>query len=253
VKEQNSRVIWRVVSPSSDFEIKDLLHELLRLNIINKLIEDKGLGVYHAMNQAVFEANETEWIWFLNAGDQFSSTTSYERIQNQIKEISNRWIFGGHILAAENGDVLGVRNAPNSVQPHRQLFAKDYVSHQGVVMNVGFIEELGRFNTQLKIAADWDLIVKACLVDPGFRIKEPLAIFYMGGLSTRGRQQSNLELRRLRSMYLGRQFILESYSWFAYRWFRNMLVMRVEGRFPVFLNKWRRLRLKFIERNENDV
>jgi hypothetical protein len=145
---------------------------------------------------------------------------------------------------AENGDFLGSRNSPLSVIPQKQLFADDYVSHQGVVMEAGFITELGNFNTGLKIAADWELIVKACLVDSGNRIEQPIAVFHMGGLSTRGRQISNAELLQLRSEYLSSRYVIKSYSWYLYRGIRNLIVMKLENSFPDGLNLVRKFRLK---------
>ena len=244
VKGQSVNVKWRVVNPKEDIEIREILNHLMIEGVIERLLDDEGAGVYQAMNKAVLEAEPSEWLWFLNAGDEFAADDTYKKVLSKISEGDSRWLFGGHILMAENGDFLGSRNSPLSVIPQKQLFASDYVSHQGVVMEAGFINELGNFNTGLKIAADWELIVKACLVDSGNRIEQPIAVFHMGGLSTRGRQISNAELLQLRSEYLSSRYFIKSYSWYLYRGIRNLIVMKLENSFPEGLNLVRKFRLK---------
>jgi hypothetical protein len=153
-------------------------------------------------------------------------------------------MYGGHYLGSQNGKILGEVKTPNRFRTSNQLFSKKYICHQSTIFQCKFLKDLNGFSSGLKIAADWDLMVRAAQLDPGLRIDDTLSIFYMGGISTTARQVGNMELFQLRKKYLGRKYALKNYWWFTYRWLRNGFVQSTESKFPFFVDLIRKFRLK---------
>lgn len=242
--EQTIPVNWIIVTPSNDSPTVEYVKELVALGLVKECFTDNGLGVYHAMNQAVSSSDQKDWIWFINAGDEFATIDSYERVAKEIDSTRSKWLYGGHYLGSAQGKILGELPTPKVFKPSNQLFAKKYISHQSTIFNAGFLQTLGGFDTKLKIAADWDLMVRAWNIDPGQRLDFVISKFYMGGLSTGARQIANQELLRIRKIHLSKEFLIKSYVWFFYRVLRNSVVLKVEENFPKAANLIRKHRIR---------
>jgi hypothetical protein len=234
---------WLVVTPQDNSTTWDYVSKLQADHRVQKLLIDPGEGIYSAMNLAIRNLESQDWVWFLNAGDRFANQESVKNVLDCIRRTKHRWLFGGHFLGSNQGDILGRIPAPAFFEAKNQLFAKKYVSHQAVVFEVGFLLELNGFDESYKIAADWDLLVRASKIDSGQRTSKELAIFYMGGASTASRQIGNIELLRARREHLGQQFLIKSSVWFVYRDIRNRLVRIAESTAPAFTNRVRKIRI----------
>lgn len=243
IREQSIRLNWLVITPTDSSTTYQRASNLRAEGLITSLISDDGSGIYPAMNLAIKESQKNEWLWFLNAGDSFANKDSAVIVMNYIKESQAKWLFGGNKLGSSKGEILGENPSPRLFDSTNQLFSKKYVSHQSTIFKSEFLRDLGGFREHLKIAADWDLLVRASKIDPGERILEIISVFYMGGLSTLSRSRSNRELLALRGEHLKKRFALKSYSWFIYREVRNFLVRSFEVRFPHKVDKIRTLRL----------
>lgn len=243
IREQSAQVNWILVTPEDSSDTHNYAKDLLANGIVSRVIQDFSGGVYSAMNTAIENSNPLDWIWFLNAGDEFGSKDSYGQISEAASKTSKRWIYAGHFLGSEQGMILGKVPTPERFRIRNQLFARKYVSHQSTIFKQDFLMELGGFRTDLKIAADWDLLVRAARVEAGHRLPETISVFYMGGISTKERQIGNAELFKLRKEFLGPQYLIQNYLWFSYRWIRNTIVQNIEKRFPKTANRIRKTRL----------
>jgi putative colanic acid biosynthesis glycosyltransferase len=244
ILNQSVPVVWNVVTPFDHSETHQKSLELYGKGHLANIIEDEGNGVYSAMNQAIRASFPQDWLWFLNAGDEFAANNSYQIAFENVSVSYLRWAYGGHFLGSESGQRLGELAAPTEFKVSNQLFSKSFISHQATIFQASFLKELGGFNPVYRIASDWDLMSRASKVEPAMRIKESLSVFYMGGLSTRSRQQSNLELLELRMRHLPKRYLPKSYMWFFYRSFRNKFVQSIERKAPETINFIRRIRLK---------
>jgi hypothetical protein len=214
-------------------------------HLVNQVVIDGQNGVYAAMNLAVATSNDEDWLWFLNAGDEFANTNTYKLVNYFTQNSSNNWIYGGHYLGSESGSILGEMNAPQKFQISNQLFAKKYVCHQSSIFQSKFLKDLGGFDLRFKIAADYDLMVRASKLDPGAAIHESISVFYLGGISTKARQKANFELLQLRKIHLNRRMSIASYTFFLYRLFRNFVLLRLETSAPDFVNVVRKVKFRF--------
>lgn len=244
VLKQSIRPTWLIVTPKDGSPTWNYASQLSNDGSSSSLLIDNGGGVYTAMNLAIQELSNDQWIWFLNAGDEFADKDSVKNVLNYLSQTPHNWVYGGHFLGSAEGKILGEIKAPEKFKSSNQLFARKYVSHQAVIFKNSFLKSLNGFRPNLKVAADWDLLVRAASIDTGERIPTTLAVFYMGGLSTESRQQGNWELLKLRSEHLGKRYWLKSIFWFGYRSLRNMFVQSFEGTNPYTANLIRKIRLR---------
>jgi hypothetical protein len=242
VMQQSIPVNWIVVTPSGYPDVSEYIEGLKLDGIVVAIIKDDGLGVYPAMNQAISWCAQEDWIWFLNAGDTFADKDSYSKVDSVVASTTKKWVYGGHFLASESGRIITEIPAAKQFKSSNQLFSRRYISHQAAIFKAEFLHRLNGFNTNYKIAADWDLMARASQICNGDRIPETLSVFYLGGLSTHSRQRGNQELLKIRRKQLSKKYIIKSYWWFFYRSGRNYIVRKLEIVDPEKANSIRRFR-----------
>jgi glycosyltransferase involved in cell wall biosynthesis len=178
----------------------DFLKTLSEENTI--YVSEPDTGIYNAMNKGWKLAKPESLVFYLNARDIFATPSSLEEANLVFeKNQSSNWGCTTHEEIEQNGEgwickLVG----PPSI--NNQLYAFGYRSHQAVVMKANFIENLGGFNETYKLAADWDLIVKAINKESPIVWWNSLAKFELGGISSDQLLEAHLELQLLRKKYL---------------------------------------------------
>ncbi len=193
---------WTHVVVDSGIDLKTLnfLPTLSKAN--TKWISEPDLGIYNAMNKAIAMIEQDSYIFFLNAGDVFASLDALA-ITAEVLMASNlpSWGCTTHEEIASNGEdwICKLVSKPSITN---QLYATGYRSHQGVIMKKSLISSLGGFDETYKVAADWNLIVKAIMTETPVTWRAPLARFETGGFSTQRILLAHEELFQLRKKYL---------------------------------------------------
>lgn len=193
-----------VVDSGLDLETLNFLKTLSKVN--TKWISEPDLGIYNAMNKAVGMVEQGSYIFFLNAGDVFARQDSLVITANVLMS-SNlpSWGCTTHEEIASNGEgwICKLVSKPSITN---QLYATGYRSHQGVIMKRSLISSLGSFDETYKVAADWNLIVKAIMTEAPVTWNTPIARFETGGFSTQRILLAHEELFQLRKKYLLKKF-----------------------------------------------
>lgn len=245
VNAQSKKVAWTLVTPNDGSTTYQYAQFLKNSKIASDVLLDKHNGVYEAMNQVIDVTNGEDWLWFLNAGDEFAATNTYQLVDAFAQVSPNNWIFGGHFLGSEVGGILGEVKTPQAFKISNQLFARKYVCHQATIFQANLLQEMGGFDLSYKIAADYDLMARASKLDPGTSIDATIAVFYLGGISSRARQKANAELLQLRKKHLGRRFVAKNYVFFFYRLCRNYVLLELEKKSPNLVNIIRKVKVIF--------
>jgi len=245
VYAQSKKVAWTLITPDNGSPTYQYAQFLKNSKLVSDVVLDEHKGVYAAMNQGINLAKGEDWLWFLNAGDEFAATNTYQLVDAFTQASPNNWIFGGYFLGSEVGSILGEFKTPQAFKASNQLFARKYVCHQAAIFQAKLLRDLGGFDLKYKIAADFDLMVRASKLDPGTSMDATIAVFYLGGISTKARQKANAELLQLRKKYLGSRFITKNYFFFFYRLCRNYVLLKLEKKVPNFVNSIRRIKFKF--------
>ena len=240
IEMQSLRPAWLVVCPNTENETLILAYRKLKDGVVTRVEHDLGGGIYSAMNYAISRVNQNQWILFLNAGDTFVDENVCEQILRSLSACQDKWAFGGHAKANANGEILGgsIPNPPFNIT--KQLFARNFVSHQAFICKVEELRAVGGFDERYKVAADWDLMVRVALRSEGKVLPNLICVFRLGGFSTKMRHRSNIELLGLRFKYLPKSMQFLSLVWFLAGLVRNQLLIIAESMSPRFLNGMRK-------------
>lgn len=233
-----------IVTPFNSTETFHSAVYFAKSNLRTRVIQDEGIGIYQAMNIAIAENDSSRWIWFLNAGDTLTSIDALENLLDQLINIdpNTMWVYCGYTLCESSGEAIEKRRAPTVFSIKNQLFARDFVSHQALIARLDLLKKIGGFNTEYRIAADWELICKMSVQSCPQSLEIDLVNFKLGGFSSRHRNLGNLELLKIRSEMLPWHIQPNSYLWFLYRLFRNKILQFVEVRLPDIPRRVRRSR-----------
>ena len=165
-------------------------------------ISEPDSGIYSAMNKAWKIAQRDSYVYYLNARDIFATSESLLFASATFdQESKSGWGCTTHEEIQKNGEgwVCKLVSPPSIAN---QLYAFGYRSHQGVIMKASFIRELGGFNENYRLAADWDLIAKALQKEDPISWNYPLGRFELGGESSLRLLEAHLELKEIRKELL---------------------------------------------------
>lgn len=161
------------------------------------LLSSRDSGVYDAMNQALSLVNG-KWIIFMNGGDEFYSDDTLLGLLSVISNLSldpsiKHILGGGTKLVSENGRT--------SYSPARSISQCTGINcyrmpafHQSQIYSSSICYEQ-RFRDELMVSADhayfWEAITKGARF---VRLDIPISCFYAGGLSSKKRLRSCLDV-----------------------------------------------------------
>ena len=133
-------------------------------------VSEPDKGIYDAMNKGVVLA-KGKWVSFMNAGDQILDFNF-----NFLKSNKNKDVFYGNILL-ENNKVIVPYDL--KIIGYAMPFC-----HQAVIVKTQIMKEY-RFNSNYKIAADFDLFQRLIKDKREFQYENiTMAVFEGGGVSS---------------------------------------------------------------------
>ena len=201
-----------LVIDGSDLEVFKLNKDFIKIkkNQIKKTIcinhtnatESKAFGIYKSMNLGI-KKSLGEFIIFMNSGDEFYNKNSILELYNGIKSLNEKssFSFGQAEMISEIGIswLVPGRNIKNI----KKWLSFMLPIHQSMIVS-RFLASKTKFNEDCFVSAD-QLWKKEILISArkfSF-IKEPVAKFYIGGLSTSRPNLSRLKIH-LRNKYISK-------------------------------------------------
>ena len=161
--------------------------EFVHLNVKIHYVREVEAGIYPAMNQGL-NMTRGEYVWFLNAGDEFSSGSSLESAVNEILRTKAALIIGGYRI------LVGSKLKEYSY-PQRVLSAKKFAynrrggCHQAMLFNRTLLINVGGFETKFQLVSDFDVVLKLASTAKVVRLENILVRIEPGGVA-----DSNLEV-----------------------------------------------------------
>jgi len=199
-----------IIDGDSQDGTKEYLEKLPKKNTI--FVSEKDSGIYSAMNKGWALASNDSYVFFLNARDTFADSTSLEQADYALsREPEKKWGCTTHEEINEDGSGWCCKLISEPTIQN-QLYAFGYRSHQAVVMRKSLINQLNGFNEEYKLAADWDLIVRAIQVEKPAEWSFPLGRFELGGVSSQRIMEAHRELIKLRAEYTPKNPIFRIYE-----------------------------------------
>lgn len=182
-----------LVIDGSDFEVFKLNKDFIKIkkNKIKKTIfinhinarENKAFGIYKSMNLGI-KKSLGKFIIFMNSGDEFYNKKSILELYNGIKSLDEKssFCFGQAEMISEIGIswLVPGRNIRNIKKWLRFMLP----IHQSIIVS-RYVASKTRFKEDCFISADqlWKKEILISAKKFSF-IKQPVAKFYIGGLST---------------------------------------------------------------------
>jgi len=154
----HSRVI--VVDSSSTREILEESNRLIDSGENILYAWEEPQGIYHAMNTGIGLCKDGSLVWFLNPGDRLTNPSLILELVDLIDTNDSMWGYG---LASYDNDsltspTLFPRILENNIQT---LFSGELqISHQSMLVSKEVLVNLGMFNSNYQIAADFDFQLK---------------------------------------------------------------------------------------------
>ena len=144
---------------------------------IKHIVSEKDKGIYDAMNKGL-EISSGELIGIINADDYYEPDT--------LSFVSDCYINEKPQIIHGNMIRIDQRNNSTLLTPYFNRKPKDmWIYHPTVFVNRSAYATIGHFNTQYKIAADFDLMLRAHMHNMKFSyIDQPLANYRAGGKSS---------------------------------------------------------------------
>jgi glycosyltransferase involved in cell wall biosynthesis len=177
-----------------------------------KVEEQVTIGIYGAMNEGIGLAN-SEFSWFMNAGDKFATPSSMNQGLAQIIGGSLGVVVGGYQLEIEN-IVKTYQFSSRKLTPLNFAFNRRGGCHQAMIFRTKKLVELGGYDTSYTLASDFDLVLKVIMNSGGKRVPDVLAKIEPGGRSDQGIHLVHKEKHAIRNNLLGGSNVLiGSFVW----------------------------------------
>lgn len=146
---------WIVVDGGSEDGTTDLVMNGTRPP--DTLISEPDEGIAHAFNKGLLHATG-DAVWFMNAGDEFSSPDCISGLSSDWDRSRFRWIMGASEMVAVDGSVLFTRRWKKQPRDAMSLVRWNcQISHQAVLAERSLFTEFGGFDQSFRIAMDYEL------------------------------------------------------------------------------------------------
>jgi len=146
-----------------------------------KSISEKDKGIYDAMNKGISMANG-EWLLFLGSDDTLFDNNVLDRVALKIKENNSYKFFYGNVKVNSNfgssQDVI--YDGEFSIE---KLLLKN-IPHQAIFYHKDIFNEVGYYNINYPICADYDFNLKVASRFKLCYLDEVVSIFSAAGIST---------------------------------------------------------------------
>lgn len=171
---ESPEIEFIVIDGNSTDGTRQLLES--KSDLIDVLVSEEDDGLYYAMNKSIQLAHG-KFILFLNADDYLSRDGFLKALEVLRKHQDNsNFILVGDIQIVGSENILHV--------PISDL-AKRMVPHPGTFMALQLVKSLSGFNTTFRVAADYDLLLRAKKSGADMRqLKEVITFHRKGGYSS---------------------------------------------------------------------
>lgn len=159
-------------------------------------ISEKDDGLYDAMNKGIRSATG-DIVGIINSDDWYAEN-AVKKVVNYFEQSQQELVYGRIVYVYPDG-----RKKLEVKKPLNQIWYSMATPHPTIFIKRSIYEKLGYFDTEYKIAADYDYILK--LYSKGVRfgyIDEVIAYFRYGGLSTFRQKEMWSEAEEISMKYI---------------------------------------------------
>lgn len=128
---------------------------------INQIISEKDYGIYDAMNKGI-ERAKGEIIFILNSDDTLYQKTTVEDVTKLFEKERGLEMVYGNILFCEGINDNEIKRTWKTSEYVNGMMRKGWhPPHPGLIVKKSLYNKIGSFNTDFKIAADFEFMLRA--------------------------------------------------------------------------------------------
>jgi glycosyltransferase involved in cell wall biosynthesis len=163
------------------------------------VLTQQDSGIYQAMNLGVMAA-ETDYVWFMNAGDTFHGGESLRIGATQSKAHNCGLLIGHHQI---QGSSRVFKNPIGRLKVWNLAFSRRGSCHQAMIFKTSLLRTDPTFDVRFRYAADYKLALEVVGLGGGFRISDVLCEVEPGGVSDINLSEVHREKHEIRREILG--------------------------------------------------
>jgi glycosyltransferase involved in cell wall biosynthesis len=162
--------------------------------LVRRLVSERDGGIYDAQNKGAGLA-AGDYLLFLNAGDRLAAPDTLARL---LAAPFTEDLVYGDVLYSQAGRNRMVR-PPD--RPGLAYLIKSILPTQATLWRRALFDRLGRHDLSYRIAADYDLLLRALFAEGASSRHVPvtLAVHYQDGLSARPESKARIAAERARA------------------------------------------------------
>lgn len=200
-----------VVGQSSDSTLS-VAQSIGSMDTRVRVVAQTGLGIYAAMNEGVEHALG-EFVWFMNAGDEFAENEVMNCGLQLILDFQVGLVIGGCQIRDLNSYRV-YSFSSRKVSPLQFSFSRRGGCHQSMIFKTDIIRDLGGYVDEYKLANDFELILRVIDKAGAVRVPQVFATVEPGGVSELGILLVLKEKNQIRNAFFNSKWIdLMSLIW----------------------------------------
>lgn len=166
----------------------DLIKEYSDKSWIKYISEDDA-GIYDAMNKGISLANG-KYIAFLNSDDFYHDPNAVKKSIEALEKSCTDFSYAPVLMVNEDGTKLHYKH-PHCTPKIKKVFFEMPFCHQSMFVKKDVLTAEGMFDTHLKNAGDYDLLLRLCLKKYNcILVEDSFVTFRFGGFSDTNNKQS---------------------------------------------------------------
>lgn len=183
-------------------------------NQISYMVSELDSGIYEAMNKGL-QLADGNYVLFLNSGDVLCDNAV---IANAASYLSGYDLIYGNMILSNKRDVI--RKQPDKLSLRHLL--SDTIWHPTTFYRTDLIKECQGYNIKLKIAADYDLLLRLVFIKHAVlrHIDLAVAVFDVSGLSSLPQSKSLLMGER----HVAQRKHMPLYVWLPYQLYSKLSI-----------------------------
>ena len=201
---------WELILVIAESEDETLERAFLleKSNARVRVIKQRGVGIYSAMNTGLRHSRE-EYVWFMNSGDIFADQNSLGFMEDVISKSSANLVIGQHRIRGQSfKSRREFSKSPSKISSWRFAFNRRIGCHQAMIFRTKKLKDLDGYKLNYSLASDFQLVLQLLLESPGMRLKRTVTEIESGGVADVGIQQVYKEKHQIRVETLGGSYIL---------------------------------------------
>ena len=178
LQQKNDEIEYIIIDGGSTDGTQDIIKKYD--NEITYWVSEPDNGIYDAMNKGISIASG-EWISFINGNDWYENNV-FQDVKNVATNCKESIIYGW-VNQVSDGEIKGYLGISHEVDTEELHFHNLYC-HQGLFLRRQLFSLVGNYDTNYKVYADYDWILKAHQLGyVPYLLNKTVANFTMGGIS----------------------------------------------------------------------